>query len=89
MDEKIEEMAKCICPSYERKMDCETCPTEWCYAKECATMAFCNGYRKESDTAREILTELKNTRFHKGTLTYDFEVAVNRLAEKYGVDLGE
>ena len=39
------------------------------------------------DTAKEILTELKNTRFHKGTLTYDFEMAVNRLAEKYGVDL--
>ena len=39
------------------------------------------------DTAKEILTELKNTRFHKGTLTYDFEMEVNRLAEKYGIDL--
>ena len=45
--------------------------------------------RKESDTAKEILTELKNTRFHKGTLTYDFEMALNKIAEKYGVDLGE
>ena len=55
--------------------------------REIARIYYNAGYRKETDTAREILTELKNTRFHKGTLTYDFEMAVNRLAEKYGVDL--
>ena len=38
-------------------------------------------------TAREILTELKNTRFHKGTLTYDFEMALNKIAEKYSVEV--
>ena len=43
--------------------------------------------RKE--TAKDILTELKNTRFHKGTLTYDFEVALNKIAEKYGVEVGK
>ncbi len=46
-DEKqIEEMAKCMCSSYESEKGCKTCPTNWCYADECATMAFCNGYRK-------------------------------------------
>lgn len=39
------------------------------------------------DTAKEILRELKNTRFHKGMLTYEFEMAVNKLAEKYGVEV--
>ena len=43
--------------------------------------------RKE--TAREILTKLKNTRLHKGKLTYDFEMAVNRLAKQYGVEAEE
>lgn len=100
MDEKIEEMAKCICPSYERKMDCETCPTEWCYAKECATMAFCNGYRKESDTAKEILTDIitgfvfgwkaDNEDYRNGycqALTdYDKKIK-SYIKEKYGVDL--
>ena len=38
-------------------------------------------------TAKEILTELKNTRFHKGTLTYDFEMALNKIAEKYSVEV--
>lgn len=38
-------------------------------------------------TAREILTELKNTRFHKGTLTYDFEMALNKIAEKYSIEV--
>ena len=55
--------------------------------REIARIYYNAGYRKETDTAREILTELKNTHFHNGTLTYDFEMAVNRLAEKYGVDL--
>lgn len=47
MDNKqIEEMAKCMCSSYESEKGCKTCPTIWCYAQECATRAFCNGYRK-------------------------------------------
>lgn len=47
---------------------------------------FESGYAQaRKETAREILTELKNTRFHKGTLTYDFEMAVIRLAKQYGV----
>ena len=45
--------------------------------------------KAKAETAREILTELKNTTFHKGTLTYDFEIALNKIAKKYGVDLGE
>ena len=43
---QIEELAKVLCPSYENKKDCETCPTEWCQAEEYAVMAICNGYRK-------------------------------------------
>lgn len=47
IDEKmIKEMAKCMCSSYESGKGCNTCPTNWCYADECATNAFCNGYRK-------------------------------------------
>ena len=46
-DEKqIEEMAKVMCSSYESGKGCKTCPTNWCYADECATMAYYNDYRK-------------------------------------------
>ena len=45
--------------------------------------------KARKETAREILTELKNTRFHKGKLTYDFEMAVNRIAKQYGVEVEE
>lgn len=44
--EMIEEMASCMCSSYKSEKGCKTCPTNWCYAEECATMAFCNNYRK-------------------------------------------
>ena len=44
--EMIEEMAKCMCSSYESQKGCKTCPTNWCYADECATMAYYNNYRK-------------------------------------------
>ena len=45
-EKQIQEMAKCMCSSYESKKGCKTCPTNWCYADECATMAYCNDYRK-------------------------------------------
>lgn len=60
--------------------------------------AFKEGYIKgnidgmllaRKETAREILTELKNTRFHKGKLTYDFEMVVNRIAKQYDVEVEE
>ena len=60
-----------------------------------ATALYNAGYRKESDTAKEILTELLD--FVNGWFecveNNDFGVEFNRiskdLAQKYGVDLGE
>ena len=46
-EKQIDEMAKVICNSYAEKKYCETCPTPWCYAEECATLLFCAGYRKQ------------------------------------------
>lgn len=83
MDEKIKEMyQEFLCYKFKTKAE------DFSYKDMCENF-YRKGYRKESDTAKEILTELKNTRFHKGTLTYDFEMALNKIAEKYGVDLGE
>lgn len=42
IEELIYELKIAMC-SYE---SCEECPTSWCYAEECATMAICKGYRK-------------------------------------------
>lgn len=55
---QIEEMAKCMCSSYESNKGCNTCPTNWCYADECATMAFCNGYRKIPENAVVLSKEM-------------------------------
>lgn len=66
---QIEEMAKCMCSSYESEKGCKTCPINWCYAQECATMAFCNGYRKiPKDSvvlSREEYEKLKNESIDK------------------------
>ena len=48
-NKRIDEMAQVICKSYAEKRDCETCPTEWCYAAEYATLLYCAGYRKQSE----------------------------------------
>ena len=42
IEEMIHDLKIAMC-SYE---SCEECPTSWCYAEECATMAICKGYRK-------------------------------------------
>ena len=49
IEKQIEEMASVMCSSYKSKKGCKTCPTNWCYAEECATMAYCNGYRNVKD----------------------------------------
>lgn len=60
-----------------------------------AEMFIAKGYRKENDTAREILTELLDfvNGWFEGVENNDFGVEFNRIskdfAEKYGVDLGE
>ena len=46
-NKRIDEMAEVICKSYAEKRDCETCPTEWCYAAEYATLLYHAGYRKQ------------------------------------------
>lgn len=55
--EMIEEMAKSMCSSYESGKGCKTCPTNWCYADECATMAYYNGYRKIPENAVVLTRE--------------------------------
>ena len=49
----VDEMAKVICTSYAEKKDCETCHTPWCYAEECATLLYCENYRKQSAVRNE------------------------------------
>jgi hypothetical protein len=68
---------------------------------DCSARVFYNaGYRKESDTAREILKWLVGKRhlfnrtheigFEKPRTSYLIESdEIEELAEKYGVDLGE
>ena len=97
MDEKIEEMEIDIIKTFS---------VEYIYAlnetmkknsdiKILASSLIAKGYRKESDTAREILTELLDfvNGWFEGVEYNDFGVEFNRiskdLAEKYGVDLGE
>lgn len=98
MDEKLKEMAKEIC---------KNTGTEYCASGKCVKQFDCQvdyralailrnaGYRKESDTAREILTELLDfvNGWFEGVEYNDFGVEFNRIAkdfaEKYGVDLGE
>lgn len=83
MDEKFQEMIKDIK---------EIQPF---FYGDIAEMFIEKGYRKGSDTAREILTELLDfvNGWFEGVENNDFGVEFNRiskdLAEKYGVDLGE
>ena len=102
MDEKINEIHKMAQIALGKQVD-----------KDCAKWAieegfFDNfealynaGYRKESDTAREILAEIDdltlciidgNNEFEKGYFQSiaDMKTAIkDLLKEKYGVDLGE
>ena len=54
-NKRIDEMSEVICKSYAEKRDCETCPTEWCYAAEYATLLYHAGYRKQSEGEWEKL----------------------------------
>lgn len=67
MDEKIEQMAKEVCPLYPDYESCEQCDAELdiddepCVHK-CFAKAFYNaGYRKASDVAKEIFDWLENS----------------------------
>ena len=78
----IEEMASCMCSSYKSEKGCKTCPTNWCYAEECATMAFCNNYRKIPEGSvvlqQKDLTKLQNAITQSCNSKFDVDV-VNYL----------
>ena len=108
MDEKIKEMAKAIeyainndCKLNNGK-SCEDCifdnNGDWnCQNILVATHLFGENYRKESDTAREILAKLLNIgeRAILNDIINPYECffvsfdKFKKIAEKYGVDLGE
>ena len=81
MDEKIEELKK------------EIKEIQPFFYASLAEHIIEKGYRKESDTAREILTELLDfvNGWFEGVENNDFGVEFNRIskdfAEKYGVHL--
>jgi hypothetical protein len=103
MDEKIEEMAKVCCFDDTTCVECfkqyekfvwksnikEEDRGKHCQVYDNAKRLYKAGYRKESDTAREILTELYETKFKMfgDELIYADNIKV--FAKKYGVDLGE
>lgn len=77
MNEKIEEIAEIM---YQVE------------AFELETLAealYNAGYRKESDTARELLTELVKRAEKISFFDCRMGLDLDELAEKYGVDLGE
>jgi hypothetical protein len=109
MDEKIEEMAKLIKPIVVSSylVDRENDEVKQKAIEEVkkqqtrnATAIYNAGYRKESDTAREILTGIddltlfiigRSNEFEKGYFQAiaDMKTAIKDLIkEKYGVDLG-
>lgn len=89
MDEKIEEMAKVLLETSCKGSECENCAFVKSVeeAKEtCVCLkAFYNaGYRKESDTVKEVLGKVLK-------FTLDDEVGmrylIKNLAKEYGVEL--
>jgi hypothetical protein len=93
---QIEEMAQCK-NSYG--ITCNECHTKACDRYALAEELYNAGYRKESDTAREILTAIKEDKSGywdscdcgKEELHWRdkcVEDTLRMIAEKYGVDLG-
>lgn len=88
MDEKIEELMKNMCESYPCNRICD----QYCGMYDYAEKAIKKGYRKESDTAREILDELLDIEVKDEDYKMFFLDVCEKLekfAKKYGVDLGE
>ena len=101
MDEKIEQLAKEIQCSQEEE-NCFYCKrrASCCVGFDIALKVIKAGYRKESDTAREILDELlkeenlENVYFtdENGDIRNRQVIRIEKikdLVKKYGVDLGE
>lgn len=88
MDEKIEGMARVFIKASCKGSECEKCLfiDSVKEAEECCVClkAFYNtGYRKESDTAIEILTELSDfvNGWFEGVENNDFCVEFNRISQ--------
>lgn len=98
MDEnKIREIARTVCDNYAQNglcfIDGDICDNVVCKYYKGAKALLEQGYRKESDTAREILTLIKNGVELNSMIDGDAKIAImNELrwaGQKYGVDLGE
>ena len=84
MDEKIDEMAKTMC--FQR----DSCPVKSCVGVNCektwlAEALYNAGYRKESDTAKEICDLILE--YWKVDAFVDCSWVIEVISEKYGVDL--
>ena len=100
MNEKIEEMANDLEEEFVLCGTLSNCGTKRC-SRCFSKYLYEQGYRKESDTAREILAEIDDltlciidgsNEFEKGYFQAiaDMKTAIkDLLKEKYGVDLGE
>ena len=95
----IEEMAKDIGKTFtyaKKYYDDKYEPFELeVYPDEIARELYQKGYRKESDTAREILEKLKAKKQYEYVAYNDDEYCISKyeleklFKERYGVDLGE
>lgn len=91
---QIEEMAKVISPYYDfcKITKCENCNRKklskcryYSFAKRCVM----NGYRKQSDTAREILKPLYDCIIEHSNCCVNLSEDIKFLIEKYGVEVEE
>lgn len=90
MDEKIDELSNEICMGaidYTTQRDIK--PHRNGVHGHIAQRLIEKGYRKESDTAREILTELVKRAEKISFFDCRMGLDLDELSEKYGVDLGE
>lgn len=97
-ERKIEEMAKIMCGC-----DCGPCGRDCrCASYKWAKKLYAAGYRKQSDTVREFVEQLKKELFAKCTyiLTVDnpndydmksdeVNALIDELADKYGAEVEE
>lgn len=87
MDEKkIEEMRQVIQNASCKGIECEKCWLENSPTCVCVKALYNEGYRKESDTAREILGVILAKEFEKGDYLTDDELH-ELFKERYGVEV--
>lgn len=98
-EEEIAEMAKHLCSSFNSEYCHHDCP-EFC---DCRVLVHCEGlqyagYRKQSDTAREILQKLiynitannTNDGYLSESIDYSSTIDdIKKLAKEYGAEVEE